>query len=94
MLLCTIFNAAFFFFFNLSNEYTIMEVFFFFFSFQVINDLLNPAGQNLKIREDAQVLVGYILILFLDTVFLHNNTRVAKLDIHIILIASITQLIL
>lgn len=27
-----------------------------FLSFQVVNDLLNPAGQNLRIREDAQVL--------------------------------------
>lgn len=25
--------------------------------FQVINDLLDPTGQNLRIREDAQVLM-------------------------------------
>lgn len=28
-------------------------------SSQVVNDLLNPAGQNLRIREDAQVTAFY-----------------------------------
>lgn len=28
-------------------------------SFQVVNDLLNPAGQNLRIREDAQVMYSF-----------------------------------
>lgn len=26
--------------------------------FQVINDLLDPTGQNLRVREDAQVLTN------------------------------------
>ncbi|RWW20200.1 hypothetical protein GW17_00015702 [Ensete ventricosum] len=28
----------------------------------VVNDLLNPAGQNLRIREDSQVLVNILVI--------------------------------
>lgn len=34
-----------------------------FICFQVVNDLLNPAGQNLRIREDAQVQI--IILCFL-----------------------------
>ncbi|MBA0752464.1 hypothetical protein Gogos_001297 [Gossypium gossypioides] len=33
---------------------------------EVVNDLLNPAGQNLRIREDAQVLASHLLNLSLD----------------------------
>lgn len=39
-------------------------------SFQVVNDLLNPAGQNLRIREDAQVLSSSDLC-FVMTIFIH-----------------------
>jgi hypothetical protein len=32
-----------------------MDRFNLYISFQVINDLLDPTGQNLRVREDAQV---------------------------------------
>jgi len=34
---------------------TCSEAWFIFITLQVINDLLDPTGQNLRIREDAQV---------------------------------------
>ena len=39
---------------------------------QVINDLLDPTGQNLRVREDAQVSY-FIIVLFiiLDSFFLY-----------------------
>lgn len=33
------------------------------FYFQVVNDLLNPAGQNLRIREDTQVIFSFDFLL-------------------------------
>lgn len=45
-------------------------------SFQVVNDLLNPAGQNLRIREDAQVFIviqKYFLTLVFGVSFLSSS---------------------
>ena len=42
------------------HDFYLLFFFFFFYcylSLQVINDLLDPTGQNLRIREDAQVLI-------------------------------------
>lgn len=46
-----------------------------FLSFQVVNDLLNPAGQNLRIREDAQVLYSFcdLTIIFINYCYANNN---------------------
>jgi hypothetical protein len=49
---------------------------------QVINDLLDPTGQNLRIREDAQVgVVLFIKIYFVIThSFLFNFLQHTKLN--------------
>lgn len=38
--------------------------------FQVINDLLDPTGQNLRVREDAQVYINTWVLSFLHIFFL------------------------
>lgn len=48
--------SLFFFFFVIHSC-----IIFYLIIFQVVNDLLNPAGQNLRIREDTQVLVNHLL---------------------------------
>lgn len=40
-------------------------------SFQVVNDLLNPAGQNLRIREDAQVLFSFSDLFLVAIIFIN-----------------------
>lgn len=43
---------------------TCSEAWLIFITLQVINDLLDPTGQNLKIREDAQVSCEKVFIKF------------------------------
>ena len=39
------------------HDFYLLFFFYCYLSLQVINDLLDPTGQNLRIREDAQVLI-------------------------------------
>ena len=40
----------------------------FLFYYQVINDLLDPTGQNLRVREDVQVISSLLRVLILSYV--------------------------
>jgi len=50
---------------------TCSEAWFIFITLQVINDLLDPTGQNLRIREDAQV-PGVLVFIKIDSVIIQS----------------------
>lgn len=63
--------------------FNIVHTFLLILSLQVINDLLDPTGQNLRIREDAQVgLVVSIKIYFVISHSIPLNFTAQKIKLH------------
>ncbi|KAJ6362016.1 hypothetical protein OIU77_030888 [Salix suchowensis] len=58
---------------------------------EIVNDLLNPAGQNLRIREDAQVLAYQLFTVFLyDYTLLFFSVLTSNTDTTILMAITFT----